>query len=299
MAITKETIINRELKTGTCSNKNDDMNFVNHLKHPLALTIRSLLLREERRRLNKMIIDDEENILQAIDSNIKLNQLFTTDLESLSKKFFEKIPLKVPLVNVSLRTSKKLFGNEKSSRIFAIADMPKPRTFASLAMLPTDIIILDNLCIRGNIGAIIRTSVALDVSGMVLLDTEPVDVYDRRLIRASRGLVFKLPIITMDTSSFIKSCREKNIKILITTPYAQRSIEDAICLEEKFAIVLGGEKEGCSKELKDAADIEARIPINSVVESLNVSVAASIILYLRNLNYKTKINNTDETLHQK
>lgn len=62
---------------------------------------------------------------------------------------------------------------------------------------------------------------------------------------------------------------------------AKQTVDEVAHLNEKLAIVLGGEKNGCSPELYDQSHLAVKIPINSAVESLNVSVAAAIILYLR------------------
>lgn len=257
------------------------MTTVDHLRHPLALTIRSLLTREDRRSLQQMIIDDEENIIQAITAGIKLQHIFATDIDSLSKELREKVPTAVPIIAITKRTSKKIFGNEKISRVFAIAAIKKMPPISHLNKITHDIIVLDKLTISGNVGAIIRTSVALEAGAIVILDSDPIDIYDRRVIRASRGYLFKIPILCINTSDFIQFCHNNDIKLLVTTSKTKTTIDEALRCKEKLAIVFGSEKEGCSVELFAAAGIKARIPINEKVESLNVSAAASIILYLR------------------
>lgn len=257
---------------------------VDHLEHPTAILIRSLLEKEGRRTLNQMIIDDEENIAQALTAGITLKMVLVTDEHQLSDSC--RIALhNVPVITLSKRTGKKLFGGEKISRVFAIADIPQMPTLSALSSLKNDLIVLDNLSLSGNIGAIIRTSMAFQVGAIILLDTDPIDIYDRRVIRASRGYVFRIPMLSTDTATLIKFFKTQAIKILTTTSHASAvTIEHAITNPDRLAIIFGGEKAGCTQTLFDAADIKARIPTQPEVESLNVSVAAGIILYLRQQN---------------
>jgi TrmH family RNA methyltransferase len=137
------------------------------------------------------------------------------------------------------------------------------------------------LSISGNIGNIIRTSLALDLGGMILLNMDPLDLYDRRLIRASRGYMFTLPIMTASTQEFIHYCQTNNETLLVTAMEAEKSVEEIASIPERLLIVFGSEKEGCTPEIEAAATMKMRIPINHRVESLNVSAAAGITLFNR------------------
>ena len=94
----------------------------------------------------------------------------------------QKLHPRTTVHEVAKRTCKKLFENDKTSPVFAIAQTPGIG-LESLAAVPQDVVVLADVSISGNIGAIIRTSLALGVGGIVLLNAEPVDIYDRRLIR--------------------------------------------------------------------------------------------------------------------
>ena len=167
------------------------------------------------------------------------------------------------------------------SRIFAIAETPQPKGLELLKTIKKDIVVLEDLSISGNIGNIIRTSLALDLGGMILLNMEPIDLYDRRLIRASRGYMFSLPIMTASTQDFINYCKTNNETLLVTAMEAERSVEEIASIPERLLIVFGSEKEGCTPEIEAAATMKVRIPISTRVESLNVSAAAGITLFNR------------------
>jgi len=259
----------------------DNPNLVDSLLHPQALIIRQLLTRPGRIELNKILIDDEENILQAVDAGVDIETVYYAGDEIISDTLKKKLAPKVKIFEVARRTTKKLFENDKITRIFAIAKTPKVIGLEAVKDIQRDVVVLEDVSISGNIGAITRTSLALGVGGMILLNTEQVDIYDRRLIRASRGYVFALPVIASTTEAFIKFAKQNSLQVLVTNAHAEKLVHEISSIPQRLMIVFGSEKEGCSQAIADAATLQVRIPINPRVESLNVSAAAGITLYSR------------------
>jgi len=254
---------------------------IDSLNHPLAGPIRKLLHRDGRREFNQILIDDEENILQALEAGVEVESVYFAGDEVISDILRNKLTPGATIHEVAKRTTKKIFENDKMSRIFAIAETPKPKGLELLKTIKKDIVVLEDLSISGNIGNIIRTSLALDLGGMILLNMDPLDLYDRRLIRASRGYMFTLPIMTASTKEFLDYCKTNNETLLVTAMGADKSVEEIASIPERLLIVFGSEKEGCSPEIEQAATMQVRIPINLKVESLNVSAAAGITLFNR------------------
>jgi TrmH family RNA methyltransferase len=242
--------------------------------------IRQLLTRAGRQELGCILIDDEENILRALVAGVSVHSLFHAGEGGVSERLRRTLSPSVPVYEVAKRTGKKLFGNDKTARVFAVARTPAMPGLESLAAVSQDIVVLDNVSLAGNIGAIIRTSLALGIGGVVLLDADPVDIYDRRLIRASRGCVFSLPVVNASSETLLGFCERCGLHLLVTTPYADTLLHELAPLPQRLAIVFGGEKEGCTEALMDAAALRVRIPMTKV-ESLNVSAAAGITLYSR------------------
>lgn len=254
---------------------------IDSLNHPLADIIRKLLHRDGRRELNQILIDDEENILQALNAGVEIESVYFAGDEVISDELRNKLTPGATIHEVAKRTTKKIFENDKMSRIFAIAETPKPKGLEMLQTIKKDIVVLEDLSISGNIGNIIRTSLALDLGGMILLNMDPLDLYDRRLIRASRGYMFSLPIMTVSTKDFLAYCKAKDETLLVTAMDAEKTVDEIASIPQRLLIVFGSEKEGCSAEIESAATMRVRIPINPRVESLNVSAAAGITLYQR------------------
>ena len=253
---------------------------VDSLLHPSAILIRQVLTRSGRLESNMILIDDEENIIQALQAGVKIHSLYYSG-EVLSGRLMQRLPIQIKVYEVAWRTCKKLFENDKVSRLFAIAHTPATLGLSSLQDSSRDIVALEDLTISGNIGAIVRTALAFGVGGIVLLNAEPVDVYDRRLIRASRGHIFSLPVLAVTTDEFIRFCKDRGFALVIMAAHANHLVEEAVTLSKRFAVAFGSEKEGCSQMLRDAATLQVQIPTNFRVESLNVSTAAGIMLYNR------------------
>jgi tRNA G18 (ribose-2'-O)-methylase SpoU len=268
-----------EKKDGT--ETQNDPNVVDSLLHPLAGPIRKLLTREGRRELNRILIDDEENIRQALEAGVQIESVYFSGDDVVSEVLRGKLPGNVAVHEVARRTTKKLFENDKISRIFAIARTPTSLGLDALKSIPNDVVILEDLSISGNIGNIIRTSLALGMGGMILLNMDPLDIYDRRLIRASRGYVFSLPILTASTQQLIDHCRQTKQPLLVTSSAAEHTVDEIAAIPERVLVVFGSEKDGCSPEIEQAATVRVRIPIDERVESLNVSAAAGITLFNR------------------
>ena len=270
-----------DMNDGPSPAVSNNPNFVDSLLHPQAILIRQLLTRPGRIELSRILIDDEENILQALDSGVEIESVYYAGDEIVSDVLKKKLAPAVKIYEVAKRTTKKIFENDKLTRIFAIARTPKPLGLESITTIQRDIVVLEDVSISGNIGAITRTSLALGVGGIVLLNTEHVDIYDRRLIRASRGYVFALPVIATTTETFIKFSREQNLQVLVTNAHAEKLVQEISSIPQQLMIVFGSEKDGCSQALTEAATLQVRIPLDPRVESLNVSAAAGITLYSR------------------
>jgi TrmH family RNA methyltransferase len=260
---------------------NSSTNIVDSLLHPCASLIRQLLDRKERSALNLFLIDDEDNILRAMSAGIVIESIFHAGDEVISTDLRNKLAPGTKIYEVAKRTCKKIFENDKLSRIFAIAKSPRGNTLESLAGGTRDIVIVEDLSISGNVGAIIRTAVAFGMGGIVLTNLEPVDIYDRRLIRASRGFLFSIPIIVASTEELLQFCNQRNFTIAVTDPHANTTIDELSPSADRLFIAFGSERNGCSEPLMQAARLRLRIPTAADVESLNVSAAASIILYKR------------------
>ena len=138
------------------------------------------------------------------------------------------------------------------------------------------LVILDDIQDPGNLGTIIRSSVAFNIDTIVLSNNS-VDLYNDKVIRASQGMIFKINIIRKDIITFIS--KVKNEYHIYGTKVNGGNSLKKIEKQKKFAIIMGNEGKGMSSELDNLCDEFIYIDMNKECESLNVGVATSIILY--------------------
>jgi TrmH family RNA methyltransferase len=140
------------------------------------------------------------------------------------------------------------------------------------------IVVAHELQDPGNLGTIIRTAEAVNASGVVTT-SQTVDPYNPKAVRASMGSILRVPIVHVGSlPDFIKQCRQKGYRAFATTLTATK-----IHLEADFTkpsiLILGQEGAGLPQDIIDDIDVTLRIPMTGAVESLNVAVAAAVILY--------------------
>lgn len=140
------------------------------------------------------------------------------------------------------------------------------------------ILVCDRIQDPGNMGTMIRTAVAAGYGAVIALPGT-VDVYSPKVLRATAGMVFEIPIIYADNEEEIASAAKRTgRRIAVTVPdggeiYYQ---ED---LSRRIMLVIGNEGNGISEKIDKMADIRLSLPMKGNIESLNAAVAAAILMY--------------------
>jgi TrmH family RNA methyltransferase len=129
----------------------------------------------------------------------------------------------------------------------------------------------------GNVGAIIRSAAALGASGVVTLD-ETADPYGWKALRGAMGATFRLPVARASEAEVLEAVRDHGVRLVAAVP------RDGIPAPDydwrgPTAVAFGGEGAGVSQALLDRADARITIPMPPPVESLNVAVAAALVIY--------------------
>ena len=141
------------------------------------------------------------------------------------------------------------------------------------------ILMVDDVQDPGNLGTIIRSAVAFNID-TVILSKNTVDLYNPKTIRATQGMFFHINVIKKDLLEVMKYLDDIDVPVYGTLV---EHGEDVRTLNEKdkkkFALIVGNEGNGVHKEISDKCDKNLYIKMNSDVESLNVGVATSILLY--------------------
>ena len=130
----------------------------------------------------------------------------------------------------------------------------------------------------GNVGTIIRTADAAGFDG-VFISSSSADIYNLKTLRSMQGSHFHLPVYRMDTADFIRLAQSSSLPILASTLSLTSIDYREVDSKESFVLVMGNEGQGISQEMTAAADILVHISMKGQAESLNVAVAAGILIF--------------------
>lgn len=137
-------------------------------------------------------------------------------------------------------------------------------------------LLLDNIQDPGNLGTIIRSSLALGYD-QIILSPDSVDLYNDKVIRATQGALFQMPVAQMNLIEAIDLLHKQQIGVYGTSLHNAMPISD-FQIQKQMAFVLGNEGQGVSQAVLDACDHALYIPIKGI-ESLNVAIAGAIVMY--------------------
>ena len=136
----------------------------------------------------------------------------------------------------------------------------------------------ENLNDPGNIGALIRTAAAAGTDG-VILSAGSGDIYNPKVLRAAAGAILRIPIVTdamlPDTIGLLKQAGYA----IYAAHHRGDTLPYSLDLRGSFCWLIGSESHGISGEAAALADTRVRLPMANEVESLNASVAGSLLLY--------------------
>ena len=162
-----------------------------------------------------------------------------------------------------------------------LSDMVSPPKIIAVCnyIIPDDItgnvLMLDHIQDPGNLGTMIRSAVAFDFN-TIIMSKDTVDHYNDKVIRSSEGMIFKVNIIKDDLFSMIDLLKSKDYIIAGTDVRCGKHVQ--YLRGKKCAVLIGNEGAGLSIELKELCDYFVNIKMTPNCESLNASVAASIIM---------------------
>lgn len=232
-------------------------------------------LNDKKTRMNakRFIVEGYHLVNEASKTNL-LEAIISTDEKELKKIN----NVKRYLVNDAIIN--KIATTKNPQNILGIVKMLDHNITNLLPIIKenkTKLVMLDDVNDPGNLGTIIRTAAGLGYDG-IIMSPNTVDLYNEKVIRSTQGVMFKIPIIKANLQEVIKMLKKEKVFCIGTALTNAKDVKH-ITKKDKFAICLGNEAKGISKEVLDNMDENVRIAMKNDVESLNVSIAAGIIMY--------------------
>lgn len=211
---------------------------------------------------NKFIIETENLIKEAYIEE-RLEEVYILENEELS------FNVDCPVYYVSESVMNKI-KNVNTSKYIGVCSKKDSNEYIGKRYL-----MLDRVSDPGNLGTIIRSAVAFNIDTLIISD-DSCDVYNDKTIRATEGSLFRLNIIRENLEEAIDNLNKLKINIYGTDVVKGDTIDTVN--KENFCIIMGNEGSGISEKVKNKIDKYIHLKTNNV-ESLNVAVATSIILY--------------------
>lgn len=215
---------------------------------------------------------DESNTFLVETKHLVMEAYKAGLIKELILEKNEIYPLGVPTTYVTKEILKKISSTDTPPTVMAVV-YKKQEEYN----IGEKILILDNIQDPGNLGTIIRSAVAFNID-TIILSNDTVDLYNPKVVRSNQGMMFHINILRGNTHKLINELKEKDYKIVGTKVTNGHDVRTAH-IYSHFALVIGNEGRGISKEIDDLCDEYLYISMNDKCESLNASVAASILLY--------------------
>jgi len=185
-----------------------------------------------------------------------------------------------PVQEVSAKLFRELADTDTPQGIIAVVE-PRLWTTADLPTTGGVLLVIDGVQDPGNTGTLIRTAHALGAAGTIAL-RGTADVWSPKALRASMGATFRHPVVMLDDAAFITWAQRHGITLWATAADG-RPLQDALGSrsgrEGPIAVIVGNEGAGIRPQLNAIAALRVSIPMIPGAESLNVGVAAGILLY--------------------
>ena len=236
--------------------------------------------RQKRERQRRFVVEGVRNIDAALDAGWHVPAVLSP-LGGRRSRWAEETVARAPdaeRIELAPELFDALTDRDERPELLLVAEIPQRR----LEDVPSDddllVVVLDRITSPGNLGTIIRTADALGARAVITLG-HSAHPYDPQTVRASTGSLFAVPVVAVDTPAELEAfCRQRGLTLIATDEHGDVDVADAE-LPRPCALLLGNETAGLSRALRDLADVTVRIPIVGSATSLNVAVAAGIVLH--------------------
>jgi RNA methyltransferase, TrmH family len=249
----------------------------------LLTTIRDLHRRRGRERRGLALAEGVRLVEEALAAGVRVRGAAVSPaLEGTSRGSALKSALRergVPLTEVGPAGLQELADTEHPQGVVAVVE-PRVWTLADLPLAPGAVVlVLDGVQDPGNVGTLLRTALGLGAAGVVALKGTA-DLTNPKVLRGSMGAAFRLPAVATDVERFLAWSSEHDMELWVAAADGETATRHgARARRPPLALVLGNEGAGVSAAVEQAARRWVSIPLAPGAESLNVAVAAGILLH--------------------
>ena len=259
------------------------MEKITSLQNPKIKEAIRLYDRKARKETDLFLIEGYRELLRAVQAGHVLQTLFFCPPFFLGEN--ERTLMKesgAQLFECSKEVFEKLSYRDRPDGLIAVA-LQVHRTLDDLSerlsnlASPPFLIVAESIEKPGNLGTIFRSADAAGVDGVIVCDPTT-DIHNPNVVRASVGTLFTQFVVEATTEETLLFLQERGISIVATTPHAKRLFTQAD-FTGPIAIGVGTEQIGLTEAWMQRANIQVRIPMFGIADSLNVASATTLVLY--------------------
>jgi len=249
---------------------------ITSMSNPLIKQARSLRQKKARRESGLFLVEGIHHVGEVIEAGWDVvDVLYAPD--TLTSSFAHDLisRLNIAPQPVTPQVMESLADKENPQGILAVVRQKQTR-LSELSQVVNAVALVSPQD-PGNVGTILRTMDAVGADALFLLDGG-VELYHPSVVRSSMGTLFWKPVVQISFDHFVQWAREKKYQLIGTS--ARGDVEYHTLIPQKpWVLVLGNEQKGLSREQMDACDVTVSMPMKGRVSSLNLSVAAGVLLY--------------------
>jgi|WetSurMetagenome_2_1015567.scaffolds.fasta_scaffold02993_9 RNA methyltransferase, TrmH family len=252
--------------------------FINSADNPKIKNIIKLQKPAERRKQGVVLVEGYKEVIAALKSGLQLVEIFYCAIYGGENPSFFGIDKDAKLIaNVSEEVFKKITYRDDPDGYVAIF-LVKNIALEEVKLRERPLVlVLEGMEKPGNFGAILRTADAAGVDAIIVNDPQ-LDIYHPNAIRASIGSIFDQQIVSASREETIAFLAARNITTYATSKRGEKDFYD-FDYSRGTAFVLGAEHSGLSEQWRESADEYIKIPMTGIVDSLNLSASAAILLF--------------------
>lgn len=243
--------------------------------------VSALRNRNERDRSRLTVLEGYRELTRAFEYGMKLVECFYCPEMFLGVNEFpllERLAASgVCNIQVAPAVLEKMAYRERPEGLIATAVMKTHRIEDMPIKTNGFYLVAEAIEKPGNLGSMLRSADAAGVDGLIICD-KGTDIYNPNVIRASTGALFCVPLAETDSVTALDWLRNNKIQILSATPHSELNYTESD-MTNGVAIVVGREQTGLTQFWLDHADLKVKIPMLGKIDSLNVTAAATILLY--------------------
>ena len=236
----------------------------------------------EREATGEMIVEGFRECRRALDNGYRPHAIFHCP------ELYLKNENEPKLVEDAVKSGASLFTCSKPAFLkMAYKDRPDgllmvgPHVSRKLSelKLPENALVIVTEAIEkpGNLGTILRSADAANVAAVIVCD-RTTDIHNPNVVRASTGTLFSVPVVEATSDEALEFLKSHGFRILAATPHAEK-LHFEVDLTGNVAIAVGAEQYGLTAKWMDSASLRVRIPMLGLADSLNVSAAATILVF--------------------